>query len=187
VRVEDGSIGVLGWQDINKFDHFMKFAKLRDGCSIVYAYESASRPQPARGDGRSIRIECRPLLVSGMLTNDDTGRLTILIDSEQSESEKRAALWHEIAHVVRVFENGSQDETEIEALGRRLATAWTTRGEVSEIGVEIHRLASIVLSDCGLSVCSNASSNASTSLPAASRSPRAARFRRRRSMRHSTR
>jgi hypothetical protein len=57
VRVEDGSVGVLGWQDIAKFEHFMTLAKLRDGCSVVYAYESTSRPQPARGEVSEAEIE----------------------------------------------------------------------------------------------------------------------------------
>jgi hypothetical protein len=102
--------------------------------------------QPACGEERSIHVECRPLLVSGMLASDQSVQITILIDSEQPEAEKRSALWHEIAHVVRAFENGSQDEAEIEALGQRLSLAWAARGEVSEAEVEAACLSFLGLS-----------------------------------------
>jgi hypothetical protein len=53
----------------------------------------------------------------------------------------------------------------LERMGREIHAAWVAfasrpqpaRGEVSEIGVEIHRLASILISDCGLSEWGNES------------------------------
>jgi hypothetical protein len=61
-----------------------------------------------------VRIIFRPLLVSGMLATDEHG-VVMLIDSGQPESEQAVALWHEVLHMLGLF-----NENQVEAMAQRL-------------------------------------------------------------------
>lgn len=86
-----------------------ELGRLRGGVSII----------PPR-----LRIERRPLLVSGMLADSLDGPL-ILIDSEQPADEQRRAKWHEVVHMVWQAEGGvaPHDEKDVDDLARACAIA----------------------------------------------------------------
>lgn len=64
-----------------------------------------------------MRIIFRPLLVSGMLATDEHG-VVMLIDSEQPETEQAVAVWHEVLHMLGLY-----NEVEVEAMAQRLGAA----------------------------------------------------------------
>lgn len=63
------------------------------------------------------RIQFRPLLIHGCIASV-AGATWVLIDSEQSEAEQVATLWHETLHLL-----GLRDEDQVEAMAQRLAQA----------------------------------------------------------------
>jgi hypothetical protein len=66
-----------------------------------------------------IRVQFRPLLVSGMIASANGGLdFFILVDDEQSEQQQSSALIHELLHLV-----GLTDESQVEALAQRMADA----------------------------------------------------------------
>lgn len=73
-----------------------------------------------------MRLEFRPMLVSGMTGCDDHGAVTMLIDSEQCEAAQARALYHEMIHALLIAGDApkeAHDEEKIEALAVRLAAA----------------------------------------------------------------
>ena len=71
---------------------------------------------------RGLRVNVRPLLVSGQIGCDEKGPV-ILIDSEQSRSEQNVTLWHEVVHLLRDAGCVDQSESEVEACAVKLAAA----------------------------------------------------------------
>lgn len=75
------------------------------------------------GTSGVLKIEFRPLLVSGMTAMRGSSTV-ILIDSDQSEDEQNRALWHEAVHVLMLGAGVEiHDETKVESMAMQLAAA----------------------------------------------------------------
>lgn len=99
-------------------DYLPKAERIAAAIDSHHPAESVSAEQPAQ----ALRVEYRPLLVSGMLANSPDGP-TILIDSESSEQEQQRALWHEIVHMVREAQGLPQDEESVERDAQAIVAA----------------------------------------------------------------
>jgi hypothetical protein len=68
-----------------------------------------------------VKLEFRPLLVSGMLTISGD----ILIDNEQTEFEQIKSVWHEMLHLLLLAAGSphASDEAYVDALAGELAMA----------------------------------------------------------------
>jgi hypothetical protein len=74
----------------------------------------------------TLRLQFRPLLVSGMLAAAEDGAMVILVDDEQPRREQAAAIWHELVHLLMVAAGVPawlHDERRIDDMAKRLATA----------------------------------------------------------------
>lgn len=85
---------------------------------IAVCNEALRRGEAPRGGMIPIRLQVRPMLVSGMLATDDKGPIILINSEEEPPHEQVITLWHEVLHLL-----GMTDEFLCDEYAMRLADA----------------------------------------------------------------